>query len=130
LHIFKNAAPLNSIHSVRKMFHRTEMGMKRSKYFLSWISVGRLRLVSGVAGMARAAGSVHIDSIVLFLFSDFPIFLFSSFLVSLFSSFILSYLYICIFHICIFVYLCICIFAYFQKCSAREQNAFRQEDVS
>jgi hypothetical protein len=42
LHIFKNAAPMNSMHSVRKMFHRTERCMKPSCALSSWISVSRL----------------------------------------------------------------------------------------
>jgi hypothetical protein len=33
LHVFTNAATMNSRHSVRKMFHRTEMGMKLAKDF-------------------------------------------------------------------------------------------------
>jgi hypothetical protein len=31
--IFKNAAHINSIHSVRKMFHRTEVGLKQARDF-------------------------------------------------------------------------------------------------
>jgi cytochrome b subunit of formate dehydrogenase len=38
----QNAEPMNSMHSVRKMFHRTERDMKRASEFLSWMSFDRL----------------------------------------------------------------------------------------
>jgi hypothetical protein len=94
------------------MFHKTEGGIKRASDFLSGINVGRvgcavivlavmgLDWIRWVAGVAEIAGSIHINSTVLFLFL---IFIFSSFL-SPFSSY-----QICIFHISTFAYF---IFAY------------------
>jgi hypothetical protein len=38
----KNAVRMNSMHSIRKMFHRTEGDIKRASDFLNCISVGRL----------------------------------------------------------------------------------------
>jgi hypothetical protein len=68
--------------------------------------------------MAGIAGSIHINSIVISLFL---IFSFSSF------SLVLFHPIICVDFI--FAYLHMCRFAYFQKRSAHEQYAFRQEDV-
>jgi hypothetical protein len=81
--------------------------------------------VAAVAEVARVAGSIHINSAMFvrfLLFFLFPYFLFSSFHLFLFPR--LSY-HAFIFHIFIFTYSHI-----FKKCSAHEQYALRQEDVS
>jgi predicted CDP-diglyceride synthetase/phosphatidate cytidylyltransferase len=55
LHIFKNAARINSMHSVRKMFHRTEGNIERTSEFLDGISVRRVGCAGiGWAGMRLA----------------------------------------------------------------------------
>jgi hypothetical protein len=81
--------------------------------------------------VARVAGSIHINSTVLcfFLFSSFHLFMFSSFP---FSSYHICIFHICKFHICIFhiSYLQVSYLHIFKNCSAHEQHAFRQEDVS
>jgi hypothetical protein len=50
----KNAVRMNSMHSVRKMFHRTEGWIKRARHLLRRVSVGRLRWVAGMAGIHRS----------------------------------------------------------------------------
>jgi hypothetical protein len=66
--------------------------------------------IGWVPGMAGVAGSIHINSIVLF-------FLLSDFLIFFFHPIILLYFYVCM-------------FAYFHKSSAHEQYVFRHEDIS
>jgi hypothetical protein len=118
----KKAARMNSMHSVRKMSHRREGCMKRSRHFLNRTNVGRLEcdvmrcdLMWWVAWVAEVAGSIHINSIgvsffpfffsyfliliLILICSSFHHFICSSFLVHpiIFLSFYISYSHIHIF---------------------------------
>jgi hypothetical protein len=146
-HIFKKCSAHQQYEFRQKMFHRTKVCMKRTRYFLSVISVARLGLdwmwldVIGCEGWKGWKGwqgwqgwqrsrirftSTQLYFFVFFClicsFSSFHLFMFSCFYVFLFYPIILSYFYISSSHIHIF--------AYFQKCSAHEQYAFHHEDVS
>jgi hypothetical protein len=68
-----------------------------------------MRKAAGVAGLAGIAGSIRINSPVIFLCSCFPVFLLSCF-------------YLSCFHIIIW--------SLFQKCITHEQYASSQENVS
>jgi hypothetical protein len=126
IYTFQNAARTNSMHSVRKMFHRTERSMKRSRYFecdKCW------QALMGVMGGrsdrgGRGSKSRWFDSHQLncaFSFSYFLIFLFSCFFVSLFfvfmfscfRVFVFSYFLLFLFHPIILSSYHICIFVDF-----------------
>jgi hypothetical protein len=64
-HRFKNTSRTNNMCSLRKLFHRTEGGIKRARNFLSGINAGKR---GGVAGVAGIAGWIHINSNVIFRF--------------------------------------------------------------
>jgi hypothetical protein len=109
-----------------------QKGMNWSRHFLSWISVGKLEC-DGMGGRDGSGGgfdSYQLNCAFPFSLFSFFIFFFSYFLTIIcshfhLSSFILSYSYITYFHIRIFTYSHV-----FKQCSAHEQYAFRQEDVS
>jgi hypothetical protein len=107
-------------------------GRVATTYYACCVASGR----AAVAEVAGVAGSIHINSIVfvrVFVFFLYSYFYFHLFIFSSFRRFIFprSPHQVFIFHILIFSYSHIQIFACFQKkCSAHEQYAFRQEDVS
>jgi hypothetical protein len=98
------------------MFHITEMGMKRARHFcVVYVLVGCVDLVGwegGMGGKDRGFDSHQLNH--AFSFSYFLFFLF----------FPIIFVYF------MFAYLYICISVYFQKCSAHEQYALYQEDIS
>jgi hypothetical protein len=132
----KNAALMNSMHSVRKMVHNTEGVWSEPGIFelntcwQAWLE--RVAGTEGVAGSWIRFRSTQM-CFFLFLFSYFLIFLLSYCLILLFSSFHLSSYHRYIFRICLGAYSHIHIFIYshvFKKCSAHKQYAFCQEDIS
>jgi hypothetical protein len=98
---FKKAVSINSMHSVRKVFHRREGGMKRARHFWAeWAWAGGYDMGwygMVLDGMLWVAGPwVRLTSTQLcflcfiFLFSYFLICIFASFLLFIFHLFILS----------------------------------------
>jgi hypothetical protein len=148
------------MHSVSKIFHRTESisserwifdGDKCLSTVIMWVwvvwgigidgVVGFVGVVGCVGGVPEVAGSIHNNSTLLFLFL---IFIFSScprssYLISHLLFLISYFIFRCsLFHITYFIFLIpyslflllYSLFHIFRKYSAHQQYAFSQQDVS
>jgi hypothetical protein len=78
---FQNASGMNSVSSIRTMFDKTAWCIKRARYFLrvmsvrNWAGVCAGRCGSWRDWMGGVAGSIHINSTVLFILFFFVRFL-------------------------------------------------------
>jgi hypothetical protein len=106
----KKAARMNSMHSVRKMFDRTEEDIKRSRDCLSGTSVGKLGcdMMGCMGGTVCGFNSYQLNCVLLLSYF-FLIFIFSSAHLLIFPR---SSYHISIFHILISSYSHISIFSY------------------